>query len=171
MYYGSILMIKDIIKQKVKLNKHYKGNEDLLEFVVNRVIERISGVIESINDDNVVSSFLDKAVSKAFVDILKENERFGAKRLNRIQKIDYKQLVLSVPECLASIDTDRLKQFYLTLSRSDENDSTSFMQLMKLRYKDKKSLEEIASSMKISEEDVSEMLFCISDYANKVMSV
>ncbi len=171
MYYGSILMIKDIVKKKVKLNKHYKGNEDLLEFVVNRVIERISGVIESINDDNVISHFLDRAVSKAFVDVLKENNRFGTGRLQRIQKVDYKGLDLSVPEFDLPINFDKLKQVYLTLSRSDENDSTNFMQFLNLRYKENKPLNEIAAAMKISEDEASEMLFSISEYANRVMNV
>ena len=164
-------MNKDIIQERVKLNKHYKDNEDLLEFVVNRVIERTLDVIDSIKDTEIINKFLDRTISKAYVDILKENNRFIGKRINKTQKINYKTLNLPIQEFEKNFRISDMKQIYLNLLHSDENDSTKFIELMNLRYKEHKSLQEISSLMNIPEETVSEMLFYMSDYVNKVISV
>lgn len=164
-------MNKDIIQERVKLNKHYKDNEDLLEFVVNRVIERTLDVIDSIKDTEIINKFLDRTISKAYVDILKENNRFIGKRISKTQKINYKTLNLPIQEFEKNFRISDMKQIYLNLLHSDENDSTKFIELMNLRYKEHKSLQEISSLMNIPEETVSEMLFYMSDYVNKVISV
>ncbi len=171
MNYGNIQMNKDIIQERVKLNKHYKDNEDLLEFVVNRVIERTLDVIDSIKDTEIINKFLDRTISKAYVDILKENNRFIGKRISKTQKINYKTLNLPIQEFEKNFRISDMKQIYLNLLHSDENDSTKFIELMNLRYKEHKSLQEISSLMNIPEETVSEMLFYMSDYVNKVISV
>lgn len=165
-------MNRDIITEKVKQNKRYCNNEDLLESIVDLSLERLDGVVDSILDDSVVNRFVEKIVSKSVIDILKQENRYSLKPVNKLQMVDYKVFAgVGLNPAQDVLPVSKLKQIYVTLKKSDENNDSAFLDVLNLRYRDKKSLKEISKEMNLSEVEVADILFDMSGYSDKVVRI
>lgn len=169
--FNGTLMNRDIVIEKLKLNKRLKGNEDLLDAITDVALERLESVVGSLKDEQAINTFIDKTISKAILDVLKEHNRYG--NINKkLQKIDYK-LFNNIIEHHTSptLSINKLKQLYGLLKKSDENIETTFLEILNKKYKEKLTLCELATAMNITKDEVVNILFEMSEYSNKVARI
>lgn len=170
-YYG-ISMNRDNIIEKIKLNKRYINNEDLIDSFADLAMERLDGVVDSIRDEVVVNNFIDKTIKKTILDVLKQNNRYNVKPINKLQKVDYKMFNFdNTVHNTPSIPVSQLKQLYSMLKKSDENNETAFLDVVTFRYKEKKNIKELSETMNMSEDEIVDILFEMSGFANKVAKI
>jgi len=164
-------MNREIIIEKIKSHRRYSDNKDLLDDIVNAVISRLDDVIESIKDDNVINSLIDKTINKTIIDLLKSNNRIS-QISNTIQKVNYQKFgPLLENHRVPTIPLFKLKQLYNLLKKSDENNDTLYLKIIDLMYEKKYSVEEIANSLNTSTTHIIDILFELSENANKVSQV
>ncbi len=165
-------MNRDKISDKVKSNKRYLNNEDLLESFVDLAIERLNGFDDVISDNDALERYIDKVVSKSIIDVLKQNDRYNKPRKEHSSKVDYKLFNYDNEKFVHKQFTlSKLKQLYSMLKNSDNNNDTSFLDVIIFRYKEKQNLKNLIETMEISQEEVVEILFDMSDYADKVAKI
>ena len=51
---------ENLIIEIITQNERYKGNEDLLKFIYDDVLTRLGGILESISDESVVRSYIER---------------------------------------------------------------------------------------------------------------
>lgn len=165
-------MDKNIIIDRIKNNKRYIDDNELTEVIVNLVSERIEGVIDDIKDDDAMNKYLDRIVSKSIIEVLKTKGFYHSKSTETLQKINYKTFSYNENHHkVPSIPISKLKQIYTMLKKTDENDDTEYMQILKSRYKEKQTLTELSKTLQKSEQEIIDILFNMSDYADKVTKV
>lgn len=166
-----VLMNKQVIIDKIKLNRRYVNNEDLLDQFVNTTIERIGNLLKDIKDEKLKQKLLDKTISKVILDVLMNNNRCNSGFIKK-QKIDYKQFnTISGEGKCSKPSLGKLKQLYSTLKKSDENNNTNYLKILNSMYRENKTLREMSDLMNISENDIVDILFDMSEYSGKVMQV
>ena len=162
-------MDRVIITEKVKQNKRFLGNEDLLDSIVNLVLERIEGVCESIKDEDAVNVYIDKTIAKSVMDVLKQEGRYRVKSIEKFQKIDYKIFAYDNWDYKkGKLPLSKLKQIYSMLKKSDKTNGTCFLEILKLRFRDKQSFEKISSNIDIPTDKLVDAFFDMAEYSDKV---
>ncbi len=162
-------MIKDKISERVKLNKRYLNNEDLLDSFVDLTYEKISSVVDSINDEEILINYIDKIASKSIIEVLQANNRYRCNNLSNRNKIDYSIFNYKLENFNPTkYSISKLAKLFSTLKKIDENNNSSFLDVIMLRYKDNNKICNIAKAMELSEEEVANILFDMADYASKV---
>lgn len=165
-------MNRDILIQKVKQNKRFINNEDLLDTIVDLSFERLSGIVESIRDEEAVNSYVDKVVSKSVMDVLKQENRYNVKSVDKLQNVDYKIFSYDNSSYKCPLTpVSKLKQIYTMFKKSDENNGTVFLNVLDLRYEKKQSVEELSRSLELSLDEVVKILFDMSEYSNKAVKI
>lgn len=163
-------MNRENIIKTIKLNRRYKNNEDLLEQFTDTVISRLTDLLPNIKDENIKHRLIEKTISKSIIDVLKAKKRYGT--VIKKQKIDYSTINLDTKIHKApQIPLAKLKQLYSSLKKSDENNDTNYLAIINAIYKENKTLQELSNLMNISENDIVDMLFDMSEYSSKVMQV
>ena len=66
---------KEIIRNLVKANPKYSGNEDLLEDFCSETYQKSYLILQSVTDEKSLTAYLKKVVSSAIMDVLKNNGR------------------------------------------------------------------------------------------------
>lgn len=167
---NGVLMNREVIINKIKLNRRYLNNEDLLEQFVNTTIARIEPLIKSIKDDTIKMKLIDKTICRVILDVLKEHNRYYAN--TKKQKIDYKIFEqINNNHTTLKLSLGKLKQLYSILKKSDKDNNTNYLKILDEMYKNNKTLQEISTLMNVSENDIVDILFEMSEYADKVIQV
>lgn len=166
-------MNKDILIEKIKSNKHYLNNEDLLDLFIDSVYEKLVDYYDSISDTEILERYVNKLVSKSMIEVLKRNNRYNynkslkSTRVN-FKKFNYDNSKYNVPQ----YSIRQLKQLYTmiqSMSEIDECNKSNYLDVIMLRYKEKQTLFELQEKLNLSNSEIVEMLFKLSDSANKVI--
>ena len=166
-------MNKKQIVKIIKKNKRYKDNEDLLDDFLESSTQKLNGIIEDIEDEEVIKNFAEKIITKSIVEVLKENNRFKSfTNSNVIQKVDYSEFAPDIADTTVNeVGIPQLKKLYSILKKHDESEGTKYIEMLKSRYVDNKSLEEIAQILEIYKKEVADLIFEISEQTNKVIAL
>lgn len=162
-------MDRDIIIGKIQQNKRFSDNEDLLESIIDLVLLRLDDVCDSIDDEQVVNHYVDKIVAKSVIEILKKEGRYNVKPVEKFQKVDYKIFSYNNSGYQSGdLPLAKLKQIYSMLKKSDKTNGTCFLEILKLRFKEEQSFEEISSNINIPTESLIDAFFDMAEYSDKV---
>lgn len=161
-------MDKKLIIDKIKLNKRYIGNEDLLDLFVECSLNKVDGLIDSINDVETYEIYIDKIISKSIIEVLKKENRYNLKKIEH-NKINYKKF----SNKFTNIHNEtypiyKLKDLYVNIEKISNKD---FFDVIMLKYKEQLSIKEIQEKLDISEDNIVNILFDMSDYANKAIEL
>lgn len=166
-------MNKKQIVKIIKKNKRYKDNEDLLDDFLESSTQKLNGIIEDIDDEEVIKNFVEKIITKSIVEVLKENNRFKSfTNSNVIQKVDYSEFAPDISKTTENgVGIAQLKNLYSTLKKHDESEGTNYLEILKSHYVDNKSIEEIAQILEIDQTKVADIIFEMSEQTNKVITL
>ena len=181
----------DLIKQIIKSDKKYQGNEDLFEDFFNETCKRSLSILETMDDSDVLESYLRKIASTAIVVVLKNMGRvrrshqgYVSNKDKEVTSVEMKETALSgnydtnynfitinpTPEEIV-INKEQLQSVYdsVVIAHS-QNVEKQYLQIYELRYVEGKKQAEIAREMNISQSQVSKRLFELMDAVKKSLN-
>lgn len=166
-------MNRKLVIEKIKSNKRYLNNEDLLETFVDSVFACIDEDIINSLDENFQNKYLDKIISKSIIRVLKQNSRYKISGSSTLNKIDYRVFNYDNKryQIKACPSFDKLKQLYQYISRLDENNKSNFLDVIMYKYKEKQNLSDLQKTTNLSQKEIVDILFELSDYANRIVKV
>ena len=171
----------DLIRKLIRVDKKFKGNEDLFDDFFNETCRRTLPILETIDDNQLLEAYIRKIVSTAIVIVLKNMGRlrrsgqkfvsnnefrfdFSASRSidNKfgLKHVNYNFIKIpQTPEDI-TIEKEMLQKVYdsIVIAHST-NVSKDYLTLFDLRYVKCKKQKEIAKEMNISQSQVSKRLF------------
>lgn len=166
-------MNKEFIIEKIKSNKRYLNNEDLLECFVNSVFAYIDEDVINSLDENLRNKYLDKIIAKSIIKVLKQNSRYKISNSSSLTRIDYslfnydnKRYFLKTTPSI-----DKLKQLYQFINKLEENNKSKFLDVIMYKYQEKQKLNELVDSTNLSKNELVDILFELSDYANRIVKI
>lgn len=175
---------KNLILEVIKQNPRYEGNEHLLDEIYRDVEVRLGGILESVNDEAIVRSYVERIAKLSIITVSRSNG--GSKK----QVVTHVAPVKEIP--LVGNHTDHYQFFeyerdgFETLieltdvQRSEievgiqklekEYPTKEFIKLYRLRYQEHKTLEDISDTMNVSQAQAAERLFEITALVKRICS-
>src|SRR5574344_322334 len=164
-------MNKRQLTKIIKNNKRFKDNEDLLDDFIECSKQKLNGIIEDIEDKEVITTFAEKIISNSIIEVLKKENRFRkVSEVNISKQTEYSKFAPEYSQ-IQTVGISKLKQVYSVLKRKDEKDGTKYLEIFNLKYVDNKSIEEISETLKIENNKIISILGEMSEIANKVINV
>ncbi len=166
---------KSIIERMIVSNKRYRGNEDLLEDFCSEALERCCFLLDKTDEITRIENYLNKLISSAIINVLKTSGRItrGAEGYKNIAKstvslenplddglLDIKDPSISFVEKITERET--LKEIYNLVLRFDEEEPEEcYAKIFYMKYAQGRKQREIASTLNISQGEVSKRLFSL----------
>lgn len=170
----------NLIGKIIKSDRKYAGNDDLYDDFLNEACQRSVSIFGAIDNKATLETYLRRVVTTSIINVLKASGRLrrsktGYMSTNEVvteapiveNKADYSSysvnyddvLVPDSPEDIA-IKNDILQFVAATIRKIDsEEPDEKFMQIYVMRYNDGMTQKEIASSLGISQSEVSKRLY------------
>lgn len=166
-------MNKEFIIDKIKSNKRYLNNEDLLESFVDSVFAYIDEDVINSLDENLRNKYIDKIIAKSIIKVLKENSRYNISNSLSFTRIDYSLFNYDNHRYFykACPSLDKLKQLYQYINKLDENNKSKFLDVIMNKYQENQKLNELLDSTNLSKNELVDILFELSDYANRIVKI
>lgn len=177
----------DLIKKIIKSDKKFQNNEDLFDDFFNETCKRSLSIVETMEDSDVLESYLRKIASTAIVVVLKNMGRVRRTHQSYVNNDkEIKQPVITDE----NVNSDNVKPFnvnynFINIKTNPEEiavqkeilqsvyDSVvilhsqhiekQYLQLYELRYVEGLKQADIAREMNISQSQVSKRLFELMD--------
>ncbi len=174
---------QNLIKNIVKSNHRFSGNEDLVEDFCSETIKRSYKLLTTINEVQKIESYLNKVATSAILGVLKDAGRLrratqGYTQTKEIPvssvKITAKEdcykiddagcIFYDIPDPAPSIEDEitqkeeLLKIVHFIHELNSEEPDKDFLELFQLRYKENFKQTEIAKKMGLSQGEVSKRL-------------
>ena len=177
----------DLIKKIIKSDKKFQNNEDLFDDFFNETCKRSLSIVETMEDSDVLESYLRKIASTAIVVVLKNMGRIRRTHQSYVNNDkEIKQPVITDE----NVNSDNVKPFnvnynFINIKTNPEEiavqkeilqsvyDSVvilhsqhiekQYLQLYELRYVEGLKQADIAREMNISQSQVSKRLFELMD--------
>jgi len=177
----------DLIKKIIKSDKKFQNNEDLFDDFFNETCKRSLSIVETMEDSDVLESYLRKIASTAIVIVLKNMGRVRRTHQSYVNNDkEIKQPVITDE----NVNSDNVKPFnvnynFINIKTNPEEiavqkeilqsvyDSVvilhsqhiekQYLQLYELRYVEGLKQADIAREMNISQSQVSKRLFELMD--------
>lgn len=159
-------LIIDIITQ----NDRYRGNEDLLKYIYDDVLTRLGGILETINDETVVRSYIERVAKLSVITTIKKRNLLLANSSNNEAATPLTRKYSGYYDALAytpsgvSLEKNVKKQQVLKLKSeiielAKQYPQKEFVKLYNLRYIENRSLEAISDELNVSQAQAAERLF------------
>ena len=181
----------DLIKQIIKSDKKYQGNEDLFEDFFNETCKRSLSIVETMDDGQVLEAYLRKVASTAIVVVLKNMGRVRRSHQGYVSNTDKETSSVEMKETALSgnydtnynfitinptpeeivINKEQLQSVYdsVVIAHS-QNIEKQYLQIYELRYVEGKKQADIAREMNISQSQVSKRLFELMEAVKKSLN-
>ena len=165
---------KDIIIKLVTSNKRFSGNEDLYEDFCAEALEKSYFILKKSTEIEKVGNYLNRVVSNAMLNVLKSSGRVtrGADGYKKTQQtlslenpldngfIDIKDPAIHFVDRITEDET--LSEIYSCILRFDRQEpEQKFGLIFYMKYVEGKKQREIASTLGISQGEVSKRLFAL----------
>ena len=166
----------DLIESIVRKNPRFSGNEDLFEDFCSETCNRSYSILTTVNDVDNLTIYLNKIVSSAILNVLKNSGRLKRTKTNyeKVQEIpisltqynvdDNGEMVFDIPDPALPVDEKISRQEEIKLIRNiickinmDEPEKQYF-EIFKSRYFSMLKQSEIAYNLNISQGEVSKRL-------------
>ncbi len=181
----------DLIEKIIKSDKKFQNNEDLFDDFFNETCKRSLSIVETMDDSDVLESYLRKIASTAIVVVLKDMGRIRRTHQNYVNNdkethlsadtdkdnnikpfnVNYDFIAIrTTPEDIV-IEKELLQLVYdSVIIAHSQNAAKQYLQLYELRYVEGKKQTEIAREMNLSQSQVSKRLFELMDEVKKAIS-
>ena len=167
----------DLISKIIKSNRKFTNNEDLYDDFLNETCKRSLLVIKTITADSTLEAYLKKIATTSILNVLKNEGRLKRTRgsFRPVETVpiveetatDYSGVSISympvdldeTPENIL-IKKDLLQKIVDAVYDVERRiPAKSYLKLYKLRYQDGMTQKEIASTLNLSQSEVSKRLF------------
>ena len=170
---------KEVIENLVTSNRRFAGNEDLYEDFCSEALEKSLFILKKAPSIDKVSSYLNRIVSNAMIDVLKASGRVtrgadgykAAARTISLENpldngfLDIKDPAISFVDKITHEET--LNEIYDCILRFDRLEpEQKFGIIFYMKYVEGKKQKEIASALGISQGEVSKRLFDLMQKIN-----
>jgi len=162
---------ENVILEIIKKNERYQGNEDLLQFIYDDVVERLGGILDTITDEAVLRTYIERIAKLSIITVTKRRGSFTdikqdvASKFGQVERKihQYHYDVFEVPQT-KSAEINLSEDFLMAVEQSVmqmENDypTKDYIKIYKMRFVENKSLEEISEELNVSQAQVAERLF------------
>lgn len=169
---------KNLIIEVIKQNERFAGNEALLNEIYEDAVVRLGGILESINDEAIIRGYVERIAKLSIITICrKQDSQPKAPKKNEqpslsTPAIDYYKIFNYEPEVTdESFQATILAEIESEICKLDkEAPAKEFIKLYRLRYQEKKSLEEVSEELNISQAQAAERLFEITALVKRICS-
>ncbi|MBQ8460471.1 sigma-70 family RNA polymerase sigma factor [bacterium] len=177
----------DLIGKIIKNDRKYPNNEDLYEDFLNETCKRSVAIIEAIDSEATLETYLRRVVTTSIINVLKDSGRLRRTRsgymstqevvLDDSPVVDYSDVVISysnvkIPENPEEITIQKEILTFVsdTIKKIDEEDpEKDYLHLYTLRYDKGMTQKEIASELSISQSEVSKRLYKLMEKVRDVI--
>ena len=165
----------DLIGKIIKNDRKYLNNEDLFEDFLNETCKRSVAIIESIETEATLETYLRRIVTTSIINVLKDSGRLRrtgktytpTKSVYMDTSHDYSDVIISysnidIPQTPEDIVIQKeLLDFVAdtVIGIDKENPDKGYLQMYTLRYDKGMTQAEIAQELGISQSEVSKRLF------------
>lgn len=168
----------ELISKIIKNDRKFSNNEDLYEDFLNETCKRSVGIIDAIDTEATLETYLRRIVTTSIINVLKDSGRLRRTRAGYMStkevelkeqdsNSDYSNVSINyanvkIPENPEEIviQKELLKFVADTVKRVDsEEPDKKYLELYLMRYDKGMTQSEIAQSLNISQSEVSKRLF------------
>lgn len=168
---------EDLIIDIITQNPRYQGNEDLLKYIYDDVLIRLGGILDSITDEVVIRSYIERIVKLSIITVIKKR----AILLSESSKPEPKKNVIKQSGYYDEFNYPELginKQAFSDEKKQElESELRKFInlypqkelkKLYNLRFIEKKSLEQISDELNVSQAQAAERLFELASLVKRI---
>ena len=177
----------DLISRIIKSDRKFTNNEDLYDDFFNETCKRSVAIMNSVDSEATLESYLKRIVTTSIINVLKDSGRLRRTKSGYMstkeiiadtnETIDYSNVVISysgikIPENPEEIviQKDILRFVAETIKKIDEeNPSELYLEIYRLRYDRGMTQKEIANHLNISQSEVSKRLFKLMDKVKAII--
>lgn len=177
----------DLISRIIKNDRKYPNNEDLYDDFFNETCKRSVGILETVESEITLETYLKRVVTTSIVNVLKDSGRLRRTRsgymstkevaVDIVESIDYSNVSVNytnvnIPENPEEIviQKDFLKFVANTIKDIDlESPDEAYLHIYTLRYDKGMTQKEIAAELGISQSEVSKRLYSLMDKVKRII--
>jgi len=177
----------DLISRIIKNDRKYPNNEDLYDDFFNETCKRSVGILETVESEITLETYLKRVVTTSIVNVLKDSGRLRRTRagymstkevaVDKVETIDYSGVSVNyanvaIPENPEEIviQKDFLKFVANTIKNIDlESPGEAYLHIYTLRYDKGMTQKEIADELGISQSEVSKRLYSLMDKVKRIV--
>lgn len=169
---------ENLIIEVITQNERYRGNEDLLKYIYDDVITRLGGILETINDETVVRSYIERIVKLSVITTVKKRSLLltspsanPPESENKKSSGYYDELTFPQENKALRADVDAEQEAKLAseiIELADKYPQKEFIKLYNLRFVENKSLEAISDELNVSQAQAAERLFELAALAKRL---
>ena len=169
---------ENLIIEIITQNERYKGNEDLLKFIYDDVLTRLGGILESISDESVVRSYIERIVKLSVITTVKKRSLLLSSPVSEPSKttekrsagyydaLKYQPSTTDVKININTKQAEKLKSEIVALA--EKYPQKDFIKLYNLRFAEHKSLETISDELNVSQAQAAERLYELAALAKRI---
>ncbi len=183
----------DLIKKIVMSNSYYQGNEDLLSSFCNDVYSKSYLLFKSVSNYEHLYNYMQKIATNAMISVLKRNNRLKNSSENKYMTTSHDDMpsassagqkkTQSVYDIYKINDPfpndyefaidkpEMIKLLQLVQIINSENSDKKYSKIFFARYIYNKSLETIATELKLSENEINQRLLDLADIIRENVNI
>ena len=181
----------DLISRIIKSDRKYSSNEDLYDDFFNETCRRSNSIINAIENEDTLESYVRRVASTAIINVLKDNGRLRRSKsgytptkevvfetAKAAEVVDYSGYSVSydniklpaTPEEIA-IQKEVLEFVAQTVKKIDsEEPDKKYLNIYSMRYDKGMTQKEISAELGISQSEISKRLYCLLDKVKDVLN-
>lgn len=177
----------DLISRIIKNDRKYPNNEDLYEDFLNETCKRSVNIIDAIETEATLETYLKRIVTTSIINVLKDSGRLRRTRsgymstkqvaLDEVSEVDYSKVVvkysnINIPDDPEDIVIQKeLLEFVANAVRSidEQYPDKGYLNLYILRYDNGMTQKEISEELGISQSEVSKRLYQLMEKVRSII--
>lgn len=177
----------DLISKIIKNDRKYSNNEDLFDDFLNETCKRSVAILDAINSETTLETYLKRVVTTSIINVLKDSGRLRRTRsgymstkeigLEQSPNIDYSNIKISytdisIPENpedivlqkeILTFVADTIKQI------NNEYPDKNYMDIYIMRYDKGMTQKEIAEELGLSQSEISKRLYKLMEKVRSII--
>ncbi len=177
----------DLISKIIKNDRKYPNNEDLYDDFFNETCKRSVAILNAVESENTLESYLKRVVTTSIINVLKDSGRLRRTRsgymstkevaLDTSNSVDYTEVVinytdLKIPQNPEEVVIQKEILAFVadTIKKIDaEEPDKDYLHIYTLRYDKGMTQKEISEELNISQSEISKRLYKLMDKVKAVI--
>lgn len=177
----------DLISRIIKSDRKFSNNEDLYDDFFSETCKRSMGIMNTIESEITLESYLKRIVTTSIVNVLKDSGRLRRTKSGYMstkeivtdtkETVDYSGVTISYASVNVPVNPEEiviqkeiLRFVAETIKNIDsENPEQQYLELYRLRYDKGMTQKEISEELGLSQSEVSKRLFSLMDKVKSVI--